>query len=161
MAKDIRIPDRFELWSLDRLRPYEKNARTHSSDQVNKIAASILEFGFANPVLVDGRDGIIAGHGRLLAARQLGMKQIPVVVLDHLTDVQRRAYVLADNRLALDAGWDEEILANELDEIRDLDFSMETIGFTEKEIDDLIGSLNISPLSRMPSLPSGEKNRFR
>lgn len=134
MAKDIRIPDRFELWSLDRLRPYEKNARTHSSDQVNKIAASILEFGFANPVLVDGQDGIIAGHGRLLAARQLGMKQVPVVVLDHLTDVQRRAYVLADNRLALDAGWDEEILAGELQALSELDFKMNLTGFTDDEL---------------------------
>ena len=108
------IAKRIELWPVDRLKPYERNARTHSAEQIAKIAASITEFGFTNPILVDSADGIIAGHGRLEAAKLLGLDDVPVIVLDHLSDAQRRAYILADNRLALDAGWDEGMLAAEL-----------------------------------------------
>lgn len=100
----MNIAQTIEHWPLDRLRPYERNARTHSPEQVAKIAASITEFGFTNPILVDGADGIIAGHGRLMAARDLGLTEVPVIVLDHLTDAQRRAYILADNKLAELAG---------------------------------------------------------
>ncbi|HPT26228.1 MAG TPA: ParB/Srx family N-terminal domain-containing protein, partial [Bryobacteraceae bacterium] len=96
---------RIEVWPLDRFVPYARNARTHSADQVAQIAASIIEFGFTNPILVDSADGIIAGHGRLLAARKLGMAEVPVIVLDNLSPTQRRAYILADNKLALNAGW--------------------------------------------------------
>jgi ParB-like chromosome segregation protein Spo0J len=106
-----RLPDAVEHWSLDRLIPYARNARTHSDDQVAQIAASIIEFGWTSPILVDADGGIVAGHGRLLAARKLGLDTVPVVVLDHLTPAQRRAYVIADNKLALNAGWNEELLA--------------------------------------------------
>ena len=110
---------RIEIWPTDRLVPYAKNARTHSPEQVAQIAASIVEFGFINPILVDSNAGIIAGHGRLLAARKLGLAEVPVVVLDHLSETQRRAYIIADNKLALNAGWDEEMLAAELRELED------------------------------------------
>lgn len=125
---------RIELWPLDRLVPYARNARTHSADQVAQIAASIAEFGFVNPILVDSRDGIVAGHGRLLAARKLGLAEVPVIVLDHLSETQRRAYVLADNRLALNAGWDDEMLAAELAEIEGDGFDLGLIGFNEQEL---------------------------
>ena len=112
---------RIEIWPADRLAPYARNARTHSPEQVAQIAASIVEFGFVNPVLVDTNAGIVAGHGRLLAARKLGLAEVPVVVLDHLTETQRRAYVIADNRLALNAGWDEALLAEELRDLKRTD----------------------------------------
>ena len=96
-----------EIWPTDRLVPYAKNARTHSPEQVAQIAASIVEFGL-NPILVDSTDGIIAGHGRLLAARKLGLAEVPVVVLGHLSETQRRAYIIADNQLALNAGWNDD-----------------------------------------------------
>ena len=99
------------MWPLDRLAPYERNARTHSAEQVAQIAASIQEFGFTNPILVDGADGILAGHGRLAAAKDMGLAEVPVIVLDHLSPEQRRAYILADNKLALNAGWDIDLLA--------------------------------------------------
>src|SRR5687767_4220006 len=102
----VVLPRRFEHWHVDRLRPYDKNPRTHSPAQIAKLVASLREYGFTNPILVDSRDGIVAGHGRLEAARATGMTEVPVVVLDHLTEVQRRAYIIADNRLALEAGWD-------------------------------------------------------
>src|ERR1035437_4963341 len=95
---------RIEIWLINRLVPYAKNARTHSAEQVAQIAASIVEFGFVNPIRVDTNNGIVAGHGRLLAARQLGLAEVPVVVLDHLSETQRRAYILADNRLAMNRG---------------------------------------------------------
>src|SRR5258707_2661746 len=112
-----------EMWLVDKLLPYAKNPRTHSETQIAQIAASIDEFGFNNPILVDTRAGIIAGHGRLRAARKLGMQEVPVIVLDHLTDAQKRAYVIADNQLALNAGWDEEILGVELAALQAEDFN--------------------------------------
>lgn len=132
------MAQRIEIWPIERLRPYVNNARTHDADQVTKIAASITEFGFTNPILVDSADGIIAGHGRLMAADQLGMPELPVIVLDHLTDAQRRAYILADNRLALDAGWDEALLASEMAALQEEDFDLELTGFTAEEIEDLL-----------------------
>src|SRR5258707_3860512 len=108
MAKSI------QLWPLDRLIPYARNARTHSDEQVAKIAASIREFGFNTPILVDSDAGIIAGHARLLAARKLQLAEVPVVVLDHLNENQKRAYILVDNRSAENAGWDDELLRLEL-----------------------------------------------
>src|SRR5687768_4803386 len=95
----VKLPDRVEHWPIDQLVPYERNPRTHSPGQITKIGASIIEFGWTNPILVDSEAGIIAGHGRLLAARELGMTTVPVIALSHLTPAQRRAYVLADNRL--------------------------------------------------------------
>lgn len=125
-------------WPVEKLIPYARNARTHSDEQVAQIAASIAEFGWTNPILA-GSDGIvIAGHARLQAARKLSMTEVPVIVLDHLTETQRRALVLADNRLALNAGWDEEMLRVELESIRDDGFDLEIVGFTDDEIEDLL-----------------------
>ncbi|MEO3476017.1 ParB/Srx family N-terminal domain-containing protein, partial [Roseomonas sp. CAU 1739] len=114
--------------------PYARNARTHSDEQVAQIAASIREFGFTNPVLTDGANGIIAGHGRVLAARKLGLDEVPVIELAHLTPAQRRAYVLADNKLALNAGWDEDLLRLELTELQELGFDLDLTGFDADEI---------------------------
>lgn len=114
--------------------PYARNSRTHSEAQVSKIAASIREFGFLNPVIVDGSSGIIAGHGRIMAAQKLGIETVPVIEASHLTDAQRRAYVIADNRLALDAGWDEEMLRVEFAELADMGFDLELTGFGLDEI---------------------------
>jgi ParB-like chromosome segregation protein Spo0J len=109
--------------------PYARNPRTHSENQVAQIAGSIREFGFTNPILVDSNRGIIAGHGRLLAARKLGLTEVPVIILDHLSETQKRAYIIADNRLALSAGWDEEILALELLELKEADFGLSLTAF--------------------------------
>ena len=124
--------------SLADLIPYARNARTHSDAQVAQIAASIREFGWTNPVLVDGERGIIAGHGRVLAARKLGMDKVPVIELSHLTEAQRKAYILADNKLAMNAGWDDELLALELGELQAEGFDLDLIGFDASEIDALL-----------------------
>lgn len=124
----------YKLVRVDQLVPYATNARTHSPEQLRKIEASIREFGFTNPVLTDGKKGIVAGHGRVLAAQQLGMDVVPSIELSHLTAAQRRAYVLADNRLAEEAGWDEELLASELGELSDLGFDLSLTGFNEREL---------------------------
>lgn len=134
----IHLAKNFELWPVDRLQPYERNARTHSPEQVTKIVASIVEFGFTNPILVDTSDGIIAGHGRLMAAKEIGMAEVPVIVLDHLTDAQRRAYILADNRLALDAGWDEDMLAAELADLAADGYDLALTGFSDEELGELL-----------------------
>jgi len=127
-----------ERWPIDRLIPYVRNARTHTEEQVAQVAASIIEFGWTNPILV-GADGvIIAGHARLLAARKLGMTEVPVIVLDHLSETQRRALVLADNRLALSAGWDEEMLRVELDSLKADSFDLDLVGFTDAELEELL-----------------------
>jgi ParB-like chromosome segregation protein Spo0J len=123
------IADRIEHWPIERLVPYARNARTHSDAQVAQIAASIREFGFTNPVLIDGGGNIIAGHGRVLAARKLGMQEVPCIRMEHLTDAQRRAYIIADNKLALNAGWDEELLALELSELHEIGFDLDLTGF--------------------------------
>jgi len=115
----IRLPGKLEHWPIDRLRPYERNPRTHSPEQITKIAASLLEFGWTNPILVDDSNGVIAGHGRLLAARKLGMTDVPTIELSSLTDAQRRAYILWDNKSALKASWDDEMLLVELRELRE------------------------------------------
>lgn len=132
MAKGPVIPERMERWPVDRLVPYERNARTHSDEQVAQIAASIVEFGFTNPILVASDAGIIAGHGRLEAAKQLGLSEVPVVVLDHLTPAQRRAYVIADNQLALISGWDDELLKAELAGLGDLEFDLTLLGWGDQ-----------------------------
>ena len=114
---------------VDALIPYIRNSRTHSDTQVAQIAASVREFGWTNPILIDGENGIIAGHGRVLAARKLGMDEVPCIELAGLTDAQRRAYIIADNKLALNGGWDEDMLAVELGELNAADFDMALIGF--------------------------------
>ncbi len=129
-----------QLWPIEKLRPYERNPRMHSRDQVTEIAASIIEFGFVNPVLVATDAGIIAGHGRLLAARELELTMVPVLVLDHLTPAQRRAYVIADNRLAERATWDKALLAEELRALYDDDFSLRVLGFSDEELEGFLGA---------------------
>jgi DNA modification methylase len=126
------------MWPVERLIPYARNARTHSADQVDQIAASIKEFGWTSPILVGGDGVIIAGHARLLAARKLKMAEVPVIVLGHLTEAQRRALVLADNKLALNAGWDEEMLRVELKDLDLNGFNMDLIGFSEDELNALM-----------------------
>jgi hypothetical protein len=110
--------------------PYARNSRTHSDEQITQIAASIKEFGFLNPVIVDGENGIIAGHGRVMAAKKLGMTELPAVEASHLTDAQRRAYIIADNKLALNAGWDDEMLRVEFDELGAMGFDLDLTGFS-------------------------------
>jgi len=127
----------YNLAHVADLIPYVGNARTHSDAQVAQIAASIREFGFTNPILVDGTNGVIAGHGRLLAARKLGMTVVPVIELAHLTDAQKRAYVLADNKLALNAGWDLDLLRLELGALQDAGFDLDLVGFDAGELDAL------------------------
>jgi ParB-like chromosome segregation protein Spo0J len=145
LGMTITMAKRIELWPVDRLRPYERNARTHSVEQVAQIAASIVEFGFTNPILVDSNDGIIAGHGRLSAAQELGLKTVPVVVLDHLSDRQRKAYILADNQLALNAGWDTDLLRGELQDLAEQDFDLSLIGFSDDELADLLPEIEELP----------------
>lgn len=122
---------------LSDLKPYENNARTHSEEQVAQICASIREFGFTNPLLIDESGGIIAGHGRLAAAKILKMDEVPTIELKGLTEAQKRAYVIADNKLALNAGWDEELLKAELEALQNLDFDLELTGFSEDELVDM------------------------
>src|SRR3984957_5290693 len=129
-----------ELLSVDKLIPYARNARTHSDAQVAQIAASIKEFGFVNPILAGPDCVIIAGHGRLLAARKLGMKEVPVIILEGLNENQRRALVLADNKLALNAGWDEEALRLEVEALRDADYDLNIVGFEDEELARLLES---------------------
>ena len=134
------IARHIEIWPIERLRPYARNARTHSPEQIAQIAASIVEFGFVNPILVDTDSGIIAGHGRLLAARKLGLVEIPVVVLDHLNETQRRAYILADNKIAENAGWDKDLLAEEVRALQEGNFDLGIAGFSDEELDELLAA---------------------
>lgn len=135
MSNDLKV----EYRSVDDLIPYARNARTHSDEQVTRIAASIKEFGFTNPILIDGENGIIAGHGRLAAAKKLGMVLVPTIELKGLTTAQKRAYILADNKMALDAGWDEDLLKIELDDLKSEGMDLELAGFTQQDIEDLRG----------------------
>ena len=135
----METPQTIELIAIDKIIPYARNSRTHSEAQVTKIAASIKEFGFTNPVLIDKVDGIIAGHGRVLAALKLGLHEVPCIRLGHLTDTQKRAYVIADNRLALDAGWDNEMLKIELDELEQDGFDVALTGFEVGELMQVMG----------------------
>ena len=126
--------DKVEQWDINKLVPYARNARTHTDEQVAQIAASIKEWGFTTAVLVDEDGGIIAGHGRTLAAQRLKMTTVPVMVAAGWSDAKKRAYVIADNKLALNAGWDNELLALEFAELKDLDFDLDLTGFTADEI---------------------------
>ncbi len=128
-----------EQVAVSELIPYARNSRTHSDEQVAQIAASIKEFGWTNPILIDGESGIIAGHGRLLAARKLGMKEVPVIQLSEMTDTQKRAYIIADNKLALNAGWDDELLKLELDDLNLAEFKIELLGFDANELNLAMG----------------------
>ena len=128
-------PERIEPWPLERLKPYARNAKTHGADQVAKIAGSMAQFGWTVPVLVAGDGEVIAGHGRILAATQLGLTEAPVIVLDHLTEAQRRAYRIADNKLTELGAWDEALLAGELQELLAEDFDLSVVGFSDAELD--------------------------
>jgi hypothetical protein len=128
------------LWPVEKLVPYANNPRTHSDAQIVQIAASIEEYGFTNPILVDTEAGILAGHGRLRAAQKLGLAKVPVLVLDHLSETQKRAYILADNKLAENAGWDEELLAAELEALKLEEYDLALTGFSEKELEELLGT---------------------
>jgi ParB family transcriptional regulator, chromosome partitioning protein len=151
--------DHVERRSVDSLIPYARNARTHSDEQVAQLAASIKEWGWTTPVLVDEEGSIIAGHGRVMAARKLGIEEIPVMVARGWSEAQRRAYVLADNKLALNSGWDMDLLKVELQEVGEANFDLEKIGFSVGEID---GFLNeIAALDEMPLLPNGDKQPFQ
>ena len=133
----VTMAQKIELWNLERLIPYEKNARDHSVEQVAQIAASIVEFGFLNPILVDSNDGIVAGHGRLSAAKELALDVVPVVVLDHLTENQKKAYVLVDNKLAENATWNEDLLAEEIIKLNLQDFDLNILGWSDEELEAL------------------------
>ena len=133
-----RHPEKIEQRAVEKLIPYARNSRTHSDAQVAQIAASIQEFGFTNPILVDGSYGILAGHGRLAAAKDMGLAEVPVIVLDHLSAEQRRAYILADNQLALNAGWDAELLQMEVAALNLADFDLSLLGFDEDRIASLL-----------------------
>jgi DNA modification methylase len=136
------LASKIELWDVEALVPYANNPRTHSKEQIAKVAASIARFGFVNPILVDAEANVIAGHGRLQAAKQIGLEKVPVIILDHLTKEEKRAYVIADNQLALEAGWDDDLLKAELGALADLDFDLSVIGFSEKELSDLLEGLD-------------------
>src|SRR6266851_1659518 len=127
------------LCPIDQLVPYQKNARTHSDEQIAQIAASIQAFGWTNPILVGPDYVVIAGHARLAAAKKLGMSEVPVIVLGHLSEAQRRALVIADNQLALNAGWNEDLLRLELQDLQLADFDLAVVGFSDEELRDLLG----------------------
>ena len=130
----------FELVDINKLIPYVNNARTHSKEQIQKLRSSLREFGFVNPVIIDKEYNVIAGHGRIAAAKEEGIQQVPCVYVDYLTEAQKKAYILADNRMALDAGWDDELLAVEMEELQNLGFDLGLTGFDEKELADLFAA---------------------
>lgn len=145
--------------ALEQLVPYARNARTHSDSQVAQIAGSIAEFGFVNPVLIGGDNIIIAGHGRVMAAKKLGLQTVPTIKLDHLTENQRRALVIADNKIAENAGWDEELLRLELQNLADEDFDLDLLGFDDVELDDLLASLNDDEAAALDeNIPEAQEN---
>lgn len=133
----MKTTTNMELVEINKLVPYVNNARTHSPEQINKLRSSLREFGFINPVIIDKGYGIIAGHGRVIAAREEGIDKVPCVFVDHLTEAQKKAYIIADNRMALDAGWDEELLRVEIEALQAEAFDVSLTGFDEKEITDL------------------------
>lgn len=163
-AKQSKFPS-IKTAQVADLIPYARNSRTHSDEQVSQIAASIKEFGFLNPVIVDGDNGIIAGHGRVMAAKKLGMTEVPAVEASHLTDAQRRAYIIADNKLALNAGWDYEILRIEFDELTEAGFDLGLTGFHESELNlyepdyDLLNDANVD--EQIDSLAAGVKKAIQ
>src|SRR5574344_2012210 len=126
-----------QLIAVSKLVPYVNNARTHNAQQINKLRSSLREFGFINPVIIDKEFNVIAGHGRILAAKEESITEVPCVFVDYLTDAQKKAYILADNRMAMDAGWDEELLRVEIESLQGEDFDIGLTGFDEKELADL------------------------
>lgn len=149
----------FEHRKTADLIPYARNSRTHSEAQVAKIAASIKEFGFLNPIIIDKDSGIIAGHGRVMAAQKLGLEEVPTVRAEHLSEAQKKAYIIADNRLALDAGWDDEMLRVELAELGEMGFDLELTGFELDEIETL--AFDDDAEVEMPELADGDKEPYQ
>lgn len=149
---DLKI----EYKNTDSLIPYINNSRTHSDEQVTQVASSIKEFGFTNPILIDEQGGIIAGHGRLMAANKLGLEQVPTITLVGLSEAQRKAYVIADNQLALNSGWDLDMLRVEFERLEELDFDLSLIGFEDDVVEKL---LDID--AEMPDLPDGDRDPFQ
>jgi ParB-like chromosome segregation protein Spo0J len=150
------MENEYKVIAVDDLTPYANNSRTHSDDQIAEVARSISEFGFTNPILIDEAGGIIAGHGRLLAARQVGMAEVPTITLHGLTPEQAKAYVIADNQLALNSGWDLDMLKVEIEALQELDFDIDLLGFD----DDFLNTL-LDIDSELPVLPTGEKDPFQ
>lgn len=142
--------------------PYINNSRTHSEEQVNQICASINEFGFTNPLLIDEKDNIIAGHGRLLASKKLGMEEVPCIVLEGLTEAQKKAYIIADNKMALNAGWDEELLKIEIENLKELDFDLNFTGFNVDELDDILSIEDEKEIveDEVPEIPEEPKAKL-
>lgn len=163
MAEQLCGASRVEQISLEKLLPYAKNSRTHSDEQVVQLAASIKEFGFNNPVLIDKESTIIAGHGRVMAARRLGMKEVPCIRLDHLTETQRKAYIIADNRLALNAGWDNELLTIELNDLLEDGFALDILGFNSDELKALLDPVEptegLTDPDEVPEVPEEPKTK--
>ena len=174
MSNETASP-KIEFRNLDELPAYARNARTHSDEQVAQLMGAILEFGWTQPVLADG-EGIVAGHGRCMAARKLYAQgktiklpggesipagTVPVIDCTGWSEAKRRAYILADNKLAMNAGWDFEMLAVELDDLRDMNFDMKLLGFSQEELNELIGTPNVGPLDGMPELPDGDREPFQ
>ena len=157
VLNSLAMASHIEMWVVGRLIPYARNPRTHSDAQIAQIAASIAEFGFNNPILVDTNAGIIAGHGRLLAAQKLGLEEVPVIVLDHLSEAQKRAYIIADNQLALNAGWDDETLRSELAALNEESFDLSLIGFEDEELARLLAAQDaaegLTDEDAVPELP--------
>jgi hypothetical protein len=139
-----------EQWAIERLKPYARNSRTHSAEQVEKIVASIRRFGFTNPILVAEDGTIIAGHGRTMAAKKLGLKTLPVIVASGWSAEERKAYVITDNKVALDAGWDEDILKLELGELAEANFDLSLTGFGEDDLNQLFGKVAESLQQQTP-----------
>ena len=150
---------------VDKLIPYINNSRTHSDEQIAQIAASIKEFGWTNPILVDGANGIIAGHGRLMAARKLGYTEVPTIELKDLTETQRKAYIIADNRLALNAGWDNEMLTIELNDLLADGFALEMLGFDAGIVEQLLmgetADLGLLPEEKLDNFLNGDTKILR
>ena len=138
----MKSTERLEKVNIDKLVPYARNARTHSKEQILQLRSSLREFGFVNPVIVDKDLNIIAGHGRVLAAKEEGITEVPCVFVEHLTEAQKRAYIIADNRLALNAGWDTEMLSVELADLQGVDFDLSLLGFDDSELNKLMGNIN-------------------
>jgi ParB-like chromosome segregation protein Spo0J len=141
---------------LTDLEPYARNSRTHSPEQVAQLVASIKEFGWTNPVLIDEHGGVIAGHGRIMAARELGMEEVPCIVLAGLTEAQKKAYIIADNKLGLNAGWDEEMLRLEMEDLQGLDFRLELTGFAN-----LVDDMSLRREVAMEPLPGVKEEDLR
>ena len=142
---------------INELKPYENNSRTHDENQIKQICESIKEYGWTNPVLIDENNMIIAGHGRVEGGKKLDIKEVPCIVLSGLTEAQKKAYVIADNKMALNAGWNEELLKTELENLKELDFDLELTGFSKKELDKLFDEINENnPYTAKTEIPQYE-----